>query len=96
MKLEQMVNEGTKDAVVQNLWDAGCTQEMIACFMAHLDGEEMEELLALLEQHRSCLLDKVHEKERQIDCLDYLVYQIKRKKRQDKTESGFQERGRKI
>lgn len=31
-----------------------------------------------MESHRKGLLDKVHEGEKQIDCLDYLVFQIER------------------
>ena len=53
---------------------------MMECIMAHLDEDDMGELLKLLEQYRSCLLGTVHEREKQIDCLDYLVYQIKRNK----------------
>lgn len=34
--------------------------------------------LKRLEKHRKELLDKVHEGERQIECLDYLVFQIGR------------------
>ena len=77
MKLEKLVNYGSREAVIQNLKDAGCTPEMMECIMAHLDEDDM---LKLLEQYRSCLLGTVHEREKQIDCLDYLVYQIKRNK----------------
>ena len=45
-----------------------------------LEKNDFEELSKLLEQHRSCLLNLIHDKEKQIDCLDYLVYQIKRNK----------------
>lgn len=78
MKLEKLVNYGSREAVAQNLKDAGYTQEMAEYFMTRLDGEDTDGLLALLEEHRSCLLNKVHEGEKQIGCLDYLVYQIKR------------------
>lgn len=81
MELEKLVNYGSRKAVLQNLKDAGCTQEMAECIMKQLDEDDMEELLKLLEYHRSCLLGMVHEKEKQIDCLDYLVYQIKRNKK---------------
>ncbi len=36
------------------------------------------ELLKRLEEHRTGLLHKVHEEEKRIDSLDYLVYQIRR------------------
>lgn len=34
-------------------------------------------LLTLLARHRAALLEEVHRGERKIDCLDYLIYQLK-------------------
>ena len=82
MKLEKTVHYGSREAVIQNLKDAGCTPDMEECIMSHLDEDDMGELLKLLEHHRSCLLGMVHDREKQIDCLDYFVYQIKRNKEQ--------------
>lgn len=84
MKLEETVHYGSREAVIQNLKDAGCTQEMVECLVQHLDEDDMGKMLKLLEEHRSCLLSVVHEREKQIDCLDYLVYQIRRNKKQKK------------
>ena len=67
--------------VVQNLKDAGCTDEMVEKFMALQDSEGKEQQLRLLSGHRKHLLEKLHRDERQIDCLDYLVYQIERTRR---------------
>ncbi len=66
MKLEETVDYGSREAVIQNLKDAGCTQEMMECIMTHLDEDDMGELLKLLEQHRSCLLSMVHERENRL------------------------------
>ena len=77
-KLEQLISYGSKAAIVQNLKDAGCSQETIACCLACLDAGQKKELLERLEKHRKGLLDKVSEGEKQIDCLDYLVFQIGR------------------
>ena len=38
----------------------------------------MEKQLALLSEKREVLLKRVHEEEKRIFCLDYLVYQIGR------------------
>lgn len=84
MRLEETVRYGSREAVIQNLKDAGCTKEMIERIMTHLEEEDMGELWKLLEQHRSCLLSIVHEREKQISCLDYFVYQIKRNKARKK------------
>lgn len=65
----------------QNLLDAGCSASMIQRCMALAGQQERAELLRVLSHHRRELLDAVHESEKQIDCLDYLVYQIKRQER---------------
>lgn len=66
--------------VVQNLKDAGCTDEMVEKFMALRDSEGEEQQLKLLSGHRKHLLEKLHRDERRIDCLDYLIYQMEKKK----------------
>ena len=66
--------------VVQNLKDAGCTDEMVEKFMALQDSEGEEQQLRLLSVHRKHLLEKLHRYERRIDCLDYLIYQMEKKK----------------
>ena len=65
--------------VLQNLKDAGCTDEMVEEFMALQDNDEEEQQLRLLSSHRKHLLDRLHREERQIDCLDYLICQIQKK-----------------
>lgn len=76
--LEKLIQYGSKQAIIQNLVDAGCNEETIECCIACLDNGKKGELLKRLENHRNGLLQKVHEGEKQIDCLDYLVYQIDR------------------
>lgn len=71
-----MIKNFSVQAITQNLKDAGCGPEMITEFFAK-SGKE-EEQLKLLEKQRTELLDRVHKEEKRIDCLDYLVYQMKR------------------
>lgn len=78
MKLEKLIGYDSKEAVVQNLKDAGCTSDTIECCVTCMEQGKKKELLEQLEKHRISLLDKVHEEEKQIGCLDYLVYQIGR------------------
>ena len=35
-------------------------------------------LMRVLSRHRQTLLDTVHQNEKRIDCLDYLVYTLKK------------------
>lgn len=78
IELEKLIEYGSKEAVIQNLKDAGCAQDIIECCIACMEQGKKHELLKRLEDHRKGLLHKVHEEEKHIDCLDYLVYQIRR------------------
>ena len=66
--------------VLQNLKDAGCTDEMVEEFMALQGSEDEEQQIRLLSGHRKHLLEKLHREEKRIDCLDYLLYQMQKKK----------------
>lgn len=78
IELEKMIEYGSKEAVVQNLEDAGCAPDIIECCITCMEQGKKKELLKRLDEHRMGLLNKVHEEEKQIDCLDYLVYQVRR------------------
>ena len=58
--------------------DAGCEPALIRCFLQCRERGETKYLLQLLDRHRRELLDVLHREQRRIDCLDYLVYQIKK------------------
>lgn len=62
--------------VLQNLKDAGCPGEMIEEFQA---SEDEKKRIRLLSRHRKNLLEKLHQDEKQIDCLDYLLYRIQKR-----------------
>ena len=78
IELEKLLEYGSKEAVIRNLEDAGCAPEIIECCIACMEQGKKKELLKHQEEHRTGLLNKVHEEEKHIDCLDYLVYQISR------------------
>lgn len=75
-----MTNFDTREAVVQNLKDAGCSTETMEEFLKYFDKGDIQKQLLLLECHRKQLLSKVHKEEKRISCVDYLVYQIENKK----------------
>lgn len=62
----------------ENLLDAGCGPELMERFMALIGQGKEQEALALLTGHRKHLLDYCHAEQKKIDCLDYLVYRIKK------------------
>ncbi len=64
----------------ENLTDAGCSQELIERLCGLLEQNRKREALSLLADHRKSLLDRCHDEQRKIDCLDYLVFQIEQRK----------------
>lgn len=89
IKLEKMIEYGSKEAVIQNLEDAGCGRDIVEGCISCMEQGKKKELLEQLEEHRAGLLNRLHKakllsgnefclEEKQIDNLDYLVYQIKR------------------
>lgn len=62
-------------AILQNLIDAGCDDKTIARFKS---CKSLKDALRILEIHRCTLLDRSHAVNKQIDCLDYLVYNLKK------------------
>lgn len=73
-----MSSRNSTKAIVQNLKDAGCDGAVVEEFMKLADTGERQKQFRLLEKQRRALLEKIHSREKQIDCLDYLVYQMKK------------------
>lgn len=71
-------------AILQNLIDAGCDENTISGFAS---CKSIKDEIRVLEKHRSALLDRSHEVSRQLSCLDYLIYNLK--KSQSSTNSKF-------
>ena len=68
----------TEADLIQNLKDAGCPEELSQQFMESYRSGRIKDGLRLLQQHRRALLDGVHEEERKINCLDYMVYHLEK------------------
>lgn len=69
------------ESIIQNLKDAGCDAETIEKFVADLQKGKEVNNLKLLAGHRKKLLESLHKDQKCIDCLDYLVYQMKKEKK---------------
>ena len=67
-----------KTRLLRNLKDAGCDEAMIQKYLQLQKEGKRQEQFRLLALHRASLLDRVHVSQNMIDCLDYLIYTIKR------------------
>lgn len=64
--------------IYQNLVDAGCNQKTIQRFMKLAQENNVEALLSQLCMYRKHLMEQTHNYQENIDCLDYLIYSLKK------------------
>lgn len=69
------LDAGQKNDYRQNLIDAGCDKKTIERI---LDCTTMEERLRILSMQRKQLLEDYRNDAKKLDCLDYLVNQLKK------------------
>ena len=70
-----MTENQSKEMIVRNLRDAGCDDYTIKKYMDCMNKGDKKGGLKLLEKHRKALLGSVHTGEKQIDYLDYFLFQ---------------------
>lgn len=67
-----------KDRLLRNLRDAGCDEATIQKYFQLQEEGRKQEQYRILAIHKASLLDRVHIGQQMIDCLDYLVYAMKK------------------
>lgn len=68
----------TYGMIYQNLIDAGCDQPTTERCMAIVRTGAYLEIIPILSEHRAGLLHSIHSEQKQIDCLDYLIYKLEK------------------
>ena len=74
------MKDDPRDDLIQNLEDAGCSHKVVEEFLSCGGEKKAQDQLKVLSNHRKKLLDNVHKCEKQIGCLDYLVYKLQKDK----------------
>ncbi len=74
--------------MIQNLKDAGCNETTISEVSEMYRCGQMSAVGGLLKRHRCGLMDSLHECQKRVDCLDFLLWRLERKKddKDDKKE----------
>ena len=67
-------NPKQDDPLIQNLHDAGCSQQ----FMQSRKKGNMFCQIHILVKQRNLLLEDLHKDQNKLDCLDYLLFQLKK------------------
>lgn len=65
------------DDIIQNLKDAGCNSDFIEKFMTIPEYQQHSQVL-MLQRHREKVLKNYHKYVKRLDCLDYLIYSIRK------------------
>lgn len=76
-----MVHTITEQDLIINLKAAGVDGALLQEFLDCWKAGKTKEQLRLLAQKREGLLERVHREDKQIQCLDYLVYQIEKEEK---------------
>lgn len=61
----------------RNLNDAGCDEMTKKSFLELYVSGKIKEGIHLLQKHRNRLLDNVHESQKKIDALDFLLFKLR-------------------
>ena len=69
----------SEQEIIQNLKDAGCDNKQIHKLIELYKQGSKDKIYKILEKHRKNILNKVHKNEKQINCIDYFIYQMERK-----------------
>lgn len=67
-----------KAILLQNLQDAGCDSKLVYNCIALADKSNITGLIKLLKDYRTCLLNKVHKSQDELDSLDFLIYKLQK------------------
>ena len=75
-----MINgeQDKKEALIQNLQDAGCNKKLIDNFFSLLEQKQFDQIYILLRKYRNTLLDNIHKQQKEIDILDYLIVDLRK------------------
>lgn len=61
----------------RNLNDAGCDEMTKKSFLELCASGKMKEGIHILQKHRNTLLDRIHESQKKIDALDFLLFKLR-------------------
>ena len=61
----------------RNLNDAGYAEMTNKSFLELCASGKMKEGIHILQKHRNTLLDRIHESQKKIDALDFLLFKLR-------------------
>ena len=74
------IHNMSSDAIVSCLKDIGCQQKDIDCFLDSYQKKDINKQILVLKRMRCHLSEITHQYQKKVDCLDYILCQIKNNK----------------
>lgn len=68
--------------IIQNLTDAGCDSEQITELCRLYESGDFQAVIQKLRRHRCDLMDKLHENQGAVDCLDFFLRKVEKIQKQ--------------
>ncbi len=72
--------EQALDTILAGLKETGCTDDTLKKAKQVYETGTADELIRFFRRYRCGLMEELHESQRRVDCLDYLIRQTKNKK----------------
>lgn len=69
--------------MMQNLKDAGCDAQETAKVLKLYDRGKISEAIQHLRRHRLIIMEELHKSQFKVDCLDFLVYHMEKRQKQE-------------
>lgn len=70
------------EQMAENLRAAGCEEDFIAEFRHVMARGRAREREQMLEKQRRCILSKLHDQQKKLECIDYLRHRLRQQEGQ--------------
>ena len=64
--------------LIENLTDNGCSKEGVSRAKALYEAKDMDGLIKHLRKYRCDLVEEMHDSQRKVDRMDYLIRQVQK------------------
>lgn len=70
---------GSEKEILQCLKDCGCDERTAKQFLAYGQEARPRDQIRLLNRRRRSLMDDLHENQKKVDCIDFMIRELEQK-----------------
>lgn len=72
--------QNSEKGILQCLKDCGCDERTAEQFIAYGQEARLRDQIRLLNRRRRSLMDDLHENQRKVDCIDFMIRELEQKR----------------